>query len=89
MNPELAVDLLKSTVMFALMVAGPFLIIMLVTGLVMSLLQSVTSMQEQSLTFTPKLLVLALAAMLLGPWLLRQFIEFTVSTLTRMGTLGH
>ncbi|HVU25889.1 MAG TPA: flagellar biosynthetic protein FliQ [Opitutus sp.] len=89
MNPELAVDLLKSTVIFAIMMAGPFLLALLITGLVMSLLQSVTSMQEQSLTFTPKLIVLALAALLLGPWLLRQFIEFTVSVLTRMGTLGH
>ncbi|HWA85569.1 MAG TPA: flagellar biosynthetic protein FliQ [Opitutus sp.] len=89
MNPELAVDLLKNTVIFALMVAGPFLVALLITGLISSLFQSVTSMQEQSLTFTPKLLVLALIAMLLGPWLLRQFMEFTVSTLTRMGTLGH
>jgi flagellar biosynthetic protein FliQ len=89
MNPELAVDLLKTTVVFALMVAGPFLLVLLVVGLASSLFQSVTSMQEQSLTFAPKLVALALALMLLGPWLLREFAEFTISVITRMGTLGH
>ena len=59
MNPDLAIDLFKSTVMFALYIVAPFLGVTLVVGLVTSLLQSVTSMQEQTLTFVPKLLALA------------------------------
>lgn len=89
MNPELAADLLKSTVVFALMVVGPFLLIALVVGLTTSLLQSVTSMQEQSLTFAPKIISIALAGMLMGPWLLHQMSQFAIETITRMGTLGH
>jgi flagellar biosynthesis protein FliQ len=89
MNPDLAIDLFKSTVMFALYVVAPFLGATLVVGLVASLIQSVTSMQEQTLTFIPKLLALAGLMMLLTPWLLRALSEFTITTITRMGGLGH
>ena len=56
MNPEIAIDIFKTTVIFALWIVAPFLITMLVIGLITSLFQSVTSLQEQSLTFAPKLL---------------------------------
>ena len=89
MNPDLAIDLFKSTVMFALYVVAPFLGVTLVVGLIASLIQSVTSMQEQTLTFVPKLIALAGLMLVLTPWLLRSLSEFTVTTLTRMGGLGH
>ena len=89
MNPEVAIDLFKTTVMFALWVVAPFLVTMLVVGLLMSLFQSVTSLQEQSLTFAPKLLAMSALSMLLAPWLLRTLSEFTISTISRIATLGH
>ena len=89
MNPDLAIDLFKSTVMFALYVVAPFLAVTLVVGLVASIVQSVTSMQEQTLTFVPKLLALSGLILLLAPWLLRALSEFTITTITRMGGLGH
>lgn len=89
MNPDLAIDTFRTTVVFALYVVAPFLIVTLVVGLLASLLQSVTSMQEPTLTFVPKLLVLAALGLLLTPWLLRSLSEFTVTILTRMGELGH
>lgn len=88
MNPDLAIDLFKSTVMFALYVVAPFLGMTLVVGLLASLIQSVTSMQEQTLTFVPKLLALAGLMLVLTPWLLRALSEFTVTIITRMGGLG-
>lgn len=89
MNPELAVDIFKTTIMFALYVVAPFLGITLVIGLIASLVQSVTSLQEPTLTFAPKLLALAGAMLLLTPWLLRSLSEFTISYITRMGTMAH
>ena len=89
MNPDLAIDFFKTTVMVSLYVVAPFLGVTLVVGLLASLFQSVTSMQEQTLTFIPKLLALAGLALVLTPWLLRVLSEFTVTMLTRMGTLGH
>lgn len=89
MNPELAIDIFKTTVVFALYVVAPFLILTLVLGLITSLLQSVTSLQEQTLTFVPKLLGLSALLLLLTPWLLRSLSEFTVTIISRMATLGH
>ena len=89
MNPDLAIDLFKTTVIFALYIVAPFLIATLVIGLITSLFQSVTSMQEPTLAFVPKLLVISGLALALTPWLLRSLSEFTMTMITRMGTLGH
>ena len=89
MNPELAIDLFKTTVIFALYIVAPFLVLTLVIGLLTSLVQSVTSLQEQTLTFVPKLLAFSALLLVLTPWLLRSLSEFTITTLTRMGALGH
>lgn len=89
MNPEIAIDFFKSTVVFALYVVAPFLLLLLVVGIGASLLQSVTSMQEPTLTFAPKLLALAALVLVLAPWLLRLLTEFAVSIFTRMPTLAH
>jgi flagellar biosynthesis protein FliQ len=89
MNPEVAIDLFKSTVVFSLWMVAPFLIVMLVIGLITSLIQSVTSIQEQTLSFAPKLLALAGLSLLVTPWLLRSLTEFTVAMLARMATLAH
>lgn len=89
MNPEIAIDLFKSTVMFALYIVAPFLVVLMVVGLVSSLLQSVTSLQEPTLTFAPKLIALAALALLLTPWLLRTLTEFTISIINRMPGLAH
>lgn len=89
MNAEVAIDLFKTTVLFALYMVSPFLAVALLVGLVTSLLQSVTSLQEQTLTFAPKLVGMALVLVGLGPWLLRSLTEFTVQIVTKMVELGH
>lgn len=89
MNPELAIDLFKTTVVFSLYTVAPFLILTLVIGLITSLVQSVTSLQEQTLTFVPKLIALSALLLILTPWLLRSLSEFTVTIITRMGTVGQ
>ena len=89
MTPELAIDLFKTTVVFALYVVAPFLIVMLLVGLVTSVFQSVTSLQENTLTFAPKIVAFAGLSLLLAPWLLRSLTEFTITTITRMATLAH
>jgi flagellar biosynthetic protein FliQ len=89
MNPDLAIDLFKTTMVFALYIVAPFLGVTLVVGLLASILQSVTSMQEQTLTFIPKIIAIAALVMVLTPWLLRSLSEFAITTISRMGTLGH
>lgn len=89
MNPELAIDIFKGVIVFSLYVVAPFLGVMLVIGFAMSLFQSVTSIQEQTLTFAPKLIALAGLLIALAPWLLRSVTEFATTMITRIGTLGN
>jgi len=89
MNPDVAIDLFKTTVLFALYVVAPFLALTLIVGLIASLAQSVTSIQEPTLTFVPKLIALSGLAILITPWLLRSLSEFTITTISRMGSVGH
>lgn len=89
MTPDLAIDLFKSMVVFSLYVVAPFLAVILVVGLASSLLQSVTSMQEQTLTFVPKLLAICGLLLLLTPWLLRTMSEYAISSIARMAVMGH
>lgn len=89
MNPEIAIDLFKTTVVFALYTVAPFLLVLMVVGLVASLLQSVTSLQEPTLTFAPKLIAISALGLLLTPWLLRSLTEFTITIINRMPGLAH
>jgi flagellar biosynthetic protein FliQ len=89
MNAELAIDVFKTTIFFALYSVAPFLIVMLAVGLFMSLLQAVTGLQEQTLTFAPKLIAFAALSMLLAPWLLRSVAEFTVSDFNRIAVVSR
>lgn len=89
MNVETAIDLFKTTILFALYIVSPFLGTLLVVSLVSSILQSVTSMQENTLTFAPKLVIMAVVGIMLAPWLIRSLSEFTLSMITRMPSLAH
>lgn len=89
MNPEVAIDLFKSTLLFALYMAAPFLVVMLAVGVITSIVQSVTSVQEPTLTFAPKLIAFAALVLLLTPWVLRSLTEFTITDFTKMAALAH
>ncbi len=89
MNPDLAIELFKVTMFKALIVVAPFLLTALVTGLVVSLIQSITSLQEQTLVFIPKLLMVVMVFLFASPWLVRTLTEFTISCFGRMAELGH
>lgn len=88
MNAEAAIDIFKTLVTFSLMIMLPFLGAILLVGLVTSLFQSITSIQEQTLTFVPKVVVFALMLILLAPWVLRLTSEFAVQTFARISTMG-
>lgn len=89
MTPEMAIDIFKNVIVFSLYIVAPFLAVTLVVGLMTSLLQSVTSIQEMTLTFAPKLIALAVLCIALGPWLLRSLSEFATRMIAQMGTMGH
>lgn len=84
MNPLYAVDLLRMLVTTALLVISPILVAAIGVGLVVSLVQTVTSIQEQTMTFVPKLLAVAGVLVFAAPWMLRQLMQFTTALIERM-----
>ena len=89
MTPEMAIDTFKNVIIFSLYIIAPFLGVTLLVGLITSLMQSVTSIQEMTLTFAPKLIALAAVCIALGPWLLRSLSEYAIKTIGQISTLGH
>jgi flagellar biosynthesis protein FliQ len=84
MNPAYATDLLKMLMTSAVTLAAPILLTAMVIGLAVSLFQSVTSIQEQTLTFVPKVLAIVLLLILLMPWMLRTLVEFASVMISKM-----
>jgi flagellar biosynthetic protein FliQ len=84
MNPEFAAEMLKGLMLQAVTMAAPILLTGLAIGLMISLFQSVTSIQEQTLTFVPKALGLVGLLVLLMPWMLRSMMEFTTAVIQKM-----
>ena len=76
MNENQVVEILVETLYLIIKTSAPMLIASLAIGLILSVLQTITSIQEQTLTFVPKLLGVFLAVMLFGLWIMRNVSEF-------------
>jgi flagellar biosynthesis protein FliQ len=84
MNPEFAIELLKTMIYQALAIATPILIVAMVIGLAISLFQAVTTIHEQTLAFVPKALAVVGTVLLLLPWIVRSLVEFTTAVIQKM-----
>jgi flagellar biosynthetic protein FliQ len=76
MNSDLAMHLLAQMLLTAAKVAAPILIATLVVGLVISILQVVTQIQEMTLTFIPKLIAVVLVFLVFGGWMMAEVVQF-------------
>jgi flagellar biosynthetic protein FliQ len=76
-TPENVMDLAHKTLMVTSLISAPLLLIALITGLVIGMLQAATQINESTLSFIPKLLMLVLTLFVAGPWILRVLIDFT------------
>lgn len=82
MSAEMAVDLARKTMETAFLVSAPILLVAMVVGLLISLLQVMTSVQDMTLSTVPRLFAVGLATFLLLPWSLRAVVRFTLQVLT-------
>jgi flagellar biosynthetic protein FliQ len=87
MTPSLALDLMRNAIMVALTVAAPLLATALLVGILVSLIQAVTQIQEQTLTFIPKLLAMAAVFVILLPWSIARLVDFLVTMLRTLPTM--
>ncbi len=84
-----AMDLTRHAILIALQMSMPILLLSLAVGVLVSLFQAVTQIQEQTLTFVPKIVVLVLALVVLGPWMLHTIVGFTAGLLTSLPSVIH
>lgn len=68
-------DIAKDAIYTIIIVAAPLLLVSLLVGLIISIFQTVTSIQEQTLTFVPKIIAVFVAMMIFGPWMLNKLSE--------------
>ena len=87
MSPDYSVEVLKSMITHIIMVAGPLLLAGLCVGVMVSLFQAVTSLQEQTLTFVPKALAVAFLLFLIMPWMVRTLMDYTINIFDKMPSM--
>jgi flagellar biosynthesis protein FliQ len=77
MTPETVMELAHRMLVVTSMIAAPLLLIALIAGLAIGMLQAATQINESTLSFIPKLLLLVLTLFVAGPWILRVLTDFT------------
>ncbi len=87
MDQDTVINLASQAMSLAFKVAGPLLLGAMVVGLLVSIFQAVTQIQEQSLTLIPKIAALAVIVVLLGPWMLDQLVLYTTNLYTSIPSM--
>src|SRR5882672_2420929 len=83
---DLALQLMGEMLLTALFISAPVLVPVMAVGLVISLLQVITQVQEISLTFVPKIITAFVAVVVFGPWMLRKLLAFAATAISRAGS---
>lgn len=84
MSGDVVVQLAQQALMVVLLVSAPMLGLGLTVGLMVSVFQATTSIQEQTLAFIPKIIAVFVAILIFGPWMLRIMVEFVSSIFTNV-----
>jgi flagellar biosynthetic protein FliQ len=86
---EFVISLAKNALLTTLLVSGPILILGLIAGLAVGIFQAVTQIHEMTLTFVPKILVVALTILIFAPWMLKVLITFTAQVFAGISVVAH
>jgi len=89
MTDQLALDVARTAMTIALQIGGPLLVSSLAVGMLVSVFQAVTQINEQTLSFVPKILVVAGTLAVLGPWMAQTLVTYLVSTFNALPSLAH
>ncbi|MDM8312343.1 MULTISPECIES: flagellar biosynthesis protein FliQ [Clostridium] len=87
MSEMVIMTVIKKALIAGIMVAGPILIVSLLVGLIISIFQATTQIQEQTLTFVPKLIVIILVLVIGGPWMLNKLVILTTELFNMVSTI--
>ena len=78
MTPDSVIDIIRQAAVVAMLAAGPLLIAALLTGLLISIFQAATQINEMTLAFIPKLVVMFIILVLSGPWMIQLLVDFMI-----------
>ncbi|HCW94414.1 flagellar biosynthesis protein FliQ [Stutzerimonas balearica] len=84
MTPEVAVDIFREGLWMTAVIVGVLVVPSLLVGLVVAMFQAATQINEQTLSFLPRLLVMLLTLIWAGPWLVRELMEYTQNLITNI-----
>lgn len=87
MSEMMIMTIVKKALSAGLMVAGPILAVSLIVGLIISIFQATTQIQEQTLTFVPKLIMIILVLVVGGPWMLNKLVALTIELFNMIGSI--
>ena len=79
MTLDIATDLIRHALVLALLISAPMLLIGMLVGIIVSLVQAVTQIQEQTLTFIPKIAAMVAAAVVLMPWIAQSLLDYAAT----------
>jgi len=85
MTEGTVIHLAREAISLVILLAGPLLLISLAVGLAVSIFQAATQIQEQTLTFVPKLVAILLTLLFLGGWMMNTMLSFTINHLSTLG----
>ena len=85
MTVDLVVELANKALYTVVLTSAPVLLVSLVIGLIVSIFQTVTSIQEQTLTFVPKILAVFLGLILMGHWIMNEMVQYMVDLWSNFG----
>ncbi|WP_310605454.1 flagellar biosynthesis protein FliQ [Anaerosporobacter sp.] len=86
MNVDVVIDIVREALIIIIKCSAPMLLVSLIVGLIVSIFQTITSIQEQTLTFVPKLLAIFLVIMLAGAWIFKNIVDYTNILFSNFGT---
>jgi len=89
MTEDFIVHIFREAFYTLLLISAPTLLVSLIVGLIISIFQAATSIQEMTLTFVPKMIVMAVTIVLTLPWILDVLMSFTVNLYSQIPTLGR
>lgn len=89
MSIGFAIYIIKSSVLQILLMAAPILLVGMVTGLIVSIFQATTSIQEQTLTFVPKIAAILGSLVVFGPWIVNSMTQFTIQIFERIPEIAR
>jgi flagellar biosynthesis protein FliQ len=84
MTPEFVINFAQEAIKVTIFVSMPMLALGLIVGVVISIFQAVTQIQEMTLTFVPKILVVLIALLIFSNWMLGQLMNFTITTINQI-----